>query len=87
VFKILNVVGGAKKRKKKTYSKPKKRKHTHKKVKLRLLKYYQVDADGTVVRLRQECPQCGPGVYMAKHKNRVSCGRCSMTEIKIKHKG
>ena len=34
--------GGAKKRKKKTYTKPKKAKHHHKTVKLAVLKFYQV---------------------------------------------
>lgn len=22
------------------------------------------------------CPRCGPGVFMAKHKDRMSCGKC-----------
>merc|ERR1711924_366457 len=40
---VLRLRGGGKKRKKKTYTKPKKVKHTKKKVKLHVLKYYQVD--------------------------------------------
>ena len=39
----LSLDGGAKKRKKKTYTKPKKAKHHHKTVKLAVLKFYQVD--------------------------------------------
>merc|ERR1712098_724585 len=39
----LALEGGRKKKKKKTYTKPKKVKHTHKKVKLAVLKYYKVD--------------------------------------------
>ena len=27
------------------------------------------------------CPKCGPGVFLAVHKNRISCGRCSYTEF------
>ena len=28
------------------------------------------------------CPKCGPGVYLATHKDRVSCGKCGYTEFK-----
>jgi len=28
------------------------------------------------------CPRCGPGVFLADHKNRVYCGRCKYTEFK-----
>ncbi|MEM1514343.1 MAG: 30S ribosomal protein S27ae [Candidatus Thermoplasmatota archaeon] len=38
--------------------------------------------DGKVVRKRKECPKCGPGVFMAEHKNRRSCGGCGYTEFK-----
>ncbi len=27
------------------------------------------------------CPKCGPGVFMATHKDRVSCGKCGYTEF------
>jgi len=43
--------GGAKKRKKKTYTKPKKIKHKHKTVKLATLRYYQVIDDIACSRL------------------------------------
>jgi len=36
---------------------PKKIKHKRKKVKMAILKYYKVDANGQVKRLRRECPQ------------------------------
>ncbi|KAF2355286.1 Ubiquitin domain [Trinorchestia longiramus] len=39
---VLRLRGGAKKRKKKNYTTPKKIKHKHKKVKLPVLKYYKV---------------------------------------------
>ncbi|MBN2203129.1 MAG: 30S ribosomal protein S27ae [Candidatus Aenigmarchaeota archaeon] len=32
------------------------------------------------------CPRCGPGVILAKHKNRVTCGRCSYSEIEVAKK-
>ncbi|KAL6754841.1 ribosomal protein S27a component of cytosolic 80S ribosome and 40S small subunit [Haematococcus lacustris] len=73
------LLGGAKKRKKKTYTKPKKQKHKHKKIKLRVLKFYKVDDSGKVQRLRKQCPNCGPGTFMAAHWDRVYCGKCSTT--------
>ena len=76
----LELLGGGKKRKKKTYTKPKKIKKKHKKVKLAVLKYYRVDqASGKVTRLRKECPACGAGIFMAMHFNRHYCGKCTAT--------
>ena len=45
---------------------PKKIKHKRKKVKMSILKYYKVDSDGKIRRLRRECPtaQCGAGVFV-----------------------
>ena len=83
LFMSLNLVGGAKKRKKKTYTKPKKIKHKRKKVKLAVLKFYKVDSSEKVQRLRKECPHelCGPGVFMAMHFNRYYCGKCGLTYV------
>lgn len=53
---VLRLRGGGKKRKKKVYSTPKKIKHKRKKTKLAVLKYYKVDGDGKIERLRRECP-------------------------------
>lgn len=53
---VLRLRGGGKKRKKKVYTTPKKIKHKRKKTKLAVLKYYKVDADGKIERLRRECP-------------------------------
>lgn len=80
---VLRLRGGGKKRKKKTYTKPKKVKAVHKTVKLAVLKYYQVDDNGKVNRSRKDCPHetCGAGVRMAIHKNRLHCGKCSLTYL------
>merc|ERR1712006_32251 len=80
---VLALLGGGKKRKKKVYTKPKKIKHKHKKVKLAVLKYYKVDGNNKVTKLRKECPHemCGPGVFMAMHYNRYYCGKCSLTYL------
>merc|ERR1740130_1576573 len=66
---------------KKQYTKPKKIKHKHKKVKLAVLKYYKVDGNGKITRLRRVCPnpECGPGVFMASHFDRQYCGKCGLT--------
>ena len=53
----------------------------HLKVKLRVLKFYKVDDSGKVQRLRKVCPQCGPGIFMATHFNRVYCGKCHLTYV------
>jgi ubiquitin-small subunit ribosomal protein S27Ae len=31
---------------------------------------------------KKTCPKCGAGVFMAEHKNRISCGKCGYTEFK-----
>jgi small subunit ribosomal protein S27Ae len=49
---VLRLRGGAKKRKKKNYSTPKKIKHKRKKVKLAVLKYYKVRSNSSNVLLR-----------------------------------
>ncbi|XP_066257026.1 ubiquitin-ribosomal protein eS31 fusion protein [Euwallacea similis] len=80
---LLRLQGGAKKRKKKNYSTPKKIKHKKKKVKLAILKFYKVDENGKIHRLRRECPgeQCGAGVFMAAMEDRHYCGKCGYTLV------
>ncbi|GAA5827848.1 hypothetical protein JCM5353_005668 [Sporobolomyces roseus] len=78
----LRLLGGmAKKRKKKNYTTPKKIKHKRKPVKMAILKYFRVDSDGKIKRLRRECPaeSCGPSVFMAQHADRQYCGKCGLT--------
>lgn len=41
----------------------------------------QVDDSGKVQRLRKQCPNCGPGTFMATHFDRVYCGKCSNTFV------
>ena len=38
----------------------------------------------TLPTARKTCPKCGEGVFLAEHKNRVSCGKCGYTEFKKK---
>ena len=32
------------------------------------------------------CPKCGKGIFLAGHKNRLTCGRCGYTEFLGKEK-
>ncbi len=43
--------------------------------------YYKLDGD-KLTRSKKHCPKCGPGVFMAEHDNRSSCGKCGYTEFK-----
>ena len=43
--------------------------------------YYEVSG-GKVNLKRTPCPKCGPGVFMAEHKDRYHCGRCGYTMMK-----
>ena len=27
------------------------------------------------------CPKCGPGIFLAQHKDRYTCGKCGYTEF------
>ena len=86
---VLAVDGGKKKKKKKKIHKgPKKPTHRHKNVPMRVLKFYKVEGDGEgteykVTHDRIECPHpdCGAGVFMAVHKDRQTCGKCSLTYV------
>lgn len=41
---------------------------------------YKVDG-ARLERLRTHCPKCGAGTFLARHADRVSCGRCGYTEF------
>lgn len=43
--------------------------------------HYNIEGE-RLTRLRRFCPKCGPGVFMAEHKDRYSCGKCGYTEFK-----
>ncbi len=36
---------------------------------------------GQIKRLNRSCPKCGSSVFMAKHKDRWTCGSCAYTEF------
>lgn len=43
--------------------------------------YYELGGE-TLKRGKRNCPRCGHGVFMAEHKDRHACGRCSYTDWK-----
>lgn len=40
---------------------------------------YTIENDKTT--REKNCPRCGPGIFLAKHKGRLYCGRCHYTEF------
>jgi small subunit ribosomal protein S27Ae len=50
---------------------------------MKKIEQYEI-SDGKITRKRQFCPQetCGSGVFLAEHKDRVSCGKCGYTRMK-----
>ncbi len=43
-------------------------------------KYFKIDGD-KITRMRKICARCGKGVFMSKHKDRQTCGKCGLTEF------
>lgn len=42
---------------------------------------YSVAGD-SLSRTHKSCPKCGPGIFLAEHADRRSCGRCGYSESK-----
>ena len=42
--------------------------------------YYKLDND-KVTRLKENCPRCGKGYFLAGHKDRLTCGNCGYTNF------
>lgn len=40
---------------------------------------YTVTGD-KLERKNRFCPKCGNGVFLGKHKNRLTCGKCGYSE-------
>lgn len=54
-----------------------------KKKKKKIKKSLFYEAKGEILtRKRKACPKCGAGIFMAEHKNRLTCGKCYYTEWK-----
>ena len=50
---------------------------------MKKIEQYEI-SEGKLTRKRQFCMQdgCGPGVFLAEHNDRVSCGKCGYTKFK-----
>jgi small subunit ribosomal protein S27Ae len=46
-------------------------------------KLYKIEG-ASIHATHEACPKCGSGVFLAKHNNRLSCGRCSYTVFSSK---
>ena len=66
--------------KKRKESKKKEKKERKTKKPSRKWEKYEV-SDGLLKRCKY-CPRCGPGTFLAEHKDRVTCGACGYVEIK-----
>jgi len=44
---------------------------------------YEISGD-KITRKGKICPKCGDGVFMARHQERDTCGKCSYTEFRKK---
>jgi small subunit ribosomal protein S27Ae len=45
-------------------------------------KYKLYEVSGSELKRKNKfCPKCGVGVFLAKHKDRLTCGQCSYTEF------
>jgi len=56
------------------------KKQRKKKLTSKVSKNYQVTGD-KLERKNKFCPKCGVGVFLAKHKSRLTCGKCKYTEF------
>ena len=61
------------------------KKEKKKKVKMNKGKLYDTKSE-KLERKNLFCPKCGPGVFMAQHKDRNQCGRCGYTQWKTEGK-
>lgn len=51
----------------------------------RLWSLYRIEG-GKLQRKNKSCPKCGPGMFLAQHKDRLVCGSCKYTEFLGKEK-
>lgn len=40
---------------------------------------YEISGD-KIIRKNKNCPKCGIGVFLANHRDRLSCGKCGYME-------
>ena len=50
------------------------------------VKYKHYTLSGSTVKKAKFCVKCGPGIFLAQHKDRLACGKCRYTEFSAKAK-
>jgi len=40
--------------------------------------------EGNNLSKAKNCPKCGPGIFLAEHKDRYYCGHCHFVQVKQK---
>jgi|TARA_Y100000310_G_scaffold342032_1_gene443421 small subunit ribosomal protein S27Ae len=50
---------------------------------MQVWKLYKTEG-GKVERKNKFCPKCGTGYFLAAHKDRLTCGKCSYSEFSAK---
>ncbi|MBU1204064.1 MAG: 30S ribosomal protein S27ae [Nanoarchaeota archaeon] len=45
-------------------------------------KYAKYEIKDKKLTRKKTCPKCGPGIFLAEHKNRFYCGSCHYSEMK-----
>ena len=56
------------------------KKKKNKKKATQVWKLYQVSGD-KIERKNKFCSKCGSGIFLAKHKDRETCGKCGFTNF------
>jgi small subunit ribosomal protein S27Ae len=56
-------------------------KKKQKKPKKQNKRYLLYDISAGLKRKNKFCPRCGSGIFMAQHKDRVTCGKCRYTDF------
>ncbi|MFQ6085450.1 MAG: 30S ribosomal protein S27ae [Candidatus Bathyarchaeia archaeon] len=46
--------------------------------KVKIHSFYALQGKG-IKRIREFCPKCGPGYFLAEHSDRLVCGNCGHT--------
>ena len=47
-------------------------------------KWNKYKISGNKLEKSKICPKCGPGIFLAVHKDRIYCGSCHYTEFNKK---
>ena len=47
-------------------------------------KYSKYKISGDKIERTPSCPKCGPGTFLAQHKDRKTCGLCGYTVFEKK---